>query len=133
MKKIIVIDKSVLHGTSTQKLKQFVDNHFLILPRVLYDECVMDEKDPREDVKQGNLVYWYPINRGMARLYADSDRAFLNCYRDPANSYDRLGSRAKISTGNLKQFLEELRDKYKIPEKTEREYYTKQKLQELTK
>ncbi len=48
MKKVILLDKSVLHGTSTHKLKQFVNNHFLILPRVLYDECVMDEKDPKE-------------------------------------------------------------------------------------
>jgi len=48
MKKIIVLDKSVLHGNSTHKLRQFVSNHFLLLPRVLYDECVMDEKDPRE-------------------------------------------------------------------------------------
>lgn len=48
MKKVILLDKSVLQGTSTHKLRQFVNNHFLILPRVLYDECVMDEKDPKE-------------------------------------------------------------------------------------
>lgn len=48
MKKIILLDKSVLRGTPTHKLKQFVNNYFLILPRVLYDECVTDEKDPKE-------------------------------------------------------------------------------------
>jgi len=48
MDKYLILDKSVLHSTSTHKLKQFVNNHFLILPRVLYDECVMDEKDPKE-------------------------------------------------------------------------------------
>jgi hypothetical protein len=48
MKKIIVIDKSVLQGTPTQKLKQFVNNHFLILPEVLYYECLTTTKNRKE-------------------------------------------------------------------------------------
>jgi len=43
--KKIVIDKSVFRGTSTSKLQEFVRNHFLILPDVLYYECVTSDEE----------------------------------------------------------------------------------------
>ena len=72
---------------------------------------------PRKDVKKGDYFYFFPKNRTVAMLGADSDWSYLSCNWDPANSYDGLGVCAKISTGNLKQFLEGLRDKYKVPNK----------------
>lgn len=45
MPKKLIIDKDILRGTSTSKLERFVENHFLILPQVLYYECATtDEK-----------------------------------------------------------------------------------------
>ncbi len=38
--KQLIIDKNVFQGTSTSKLEEFVQNHFLILPEVLYYECL---------------------------------------------------------------------------------------------
>lgn len=48
--KVLILDKSVFHGTSTGKLCDFVKNHFVVLPLVLLDECVTDEKDPQESL-----------------------------------------------------------------------------------
>lgn len=43
--KQLIIDKDVFRGTSTSKLKEFVQNHFVILPRVLYDEVVTTQEE----------------------------------------------------------------------------------------
>ena len=86
---------------------------------------------PRKDVKEGDFYYWFPISGAVAWLYACSDRAFLGCYRGQSNSYSGLRVRAKISTGNLKHFLQELRDKYKVPEK--KKYYTRERILEQLK
>jgi len=39
MGKYLILDKSVFEATSTSKLGKFSQNHFLILPDVLYYEC----------------------------------------------------------------------------------------------
>ena len=38
--KKLIIDKDIFRGTSTSKLKEFAENYFLILPQVLYYECI---------------------------------------------------------------------------------------------
>lgn len=48
MRKYLILDKSVLEATLTCKLEQFVQNHFLILPNVLYYECITTEKNQEE-------------------------------------------------------------------------------------
>jgi len=72
---------------------------------------------PRKDVKKGDYFYFFPKGGAVAGLDADSVGFDLDCSRDPAGSDGSLGVRAKISTGNLNHFLEELRDKYKVPNK----------------
>lgn len=47
--KKLIIDKNVFGWTSISKIEQFVQNHFLILPDVLYYECVTDD-DRREEL-----------------------------------------------------------------------------------
>jgi len=47
MPKQLIIDKTVFQGTSTSKLKEFAQSHFLILPDVLYYECATT--DTNED------------------------------------------------------------------------------------
>lgn len=48
--KMLILDKNVFFGTSIDKLCRFVRNHFVVLPLVLLDECVTDEKDPQESL-----------------------------------------------------------------------------------
>ncbi len=48
MPKQLIIDKSVFRATSTSKLKEFVENYFLILPDVLYYECVTSDEEQEE-------------------------------------------------------------------------------------
>jgi len=43
--KVIVIDKSTFEGINLSRLCSFAGNHFVILPDVLYYECVTDEKN----------------------------------------------------------------------------------------
>ena len=45
MKKYLILDKSVFEATSTSKLGIFAQNHFLILPDVLYYECATTDKN----------------------------------------------------------------------------------------
>ena len=40
-----------------------------------------------------NIYYWYPRDKSVVRFDADSDRASLNCYRDPSDRYSSLGVR----------------------------------------
>ncbi|MDO8528670.1 MAG: hypothetical protein Q7S06_02145 [Nanoarchaeota archaeon] len=49
---------------------------------------------PRKDVREGNLYYWYPRADSVAWFYAGSDRANLNCGRNPHYWYSGLGVRA---------------------------------------
>jgi len=56
---------------------------------------------PPADAKQGDLGYWYPRGNRVARFYADSDGACLNCCGGPGNSDSTLGVRAvRTSTQN---------------------------------
>ena len=48
---------------------------------------------PREDVKEGELYFWSPRNRRVAR-FAVSDRAGLFCGSGPFGGVDYLGGRA---------------------------------------
>ena len=43
MPKLLVIDKSVFHGTSTHHLVEFVKNHCIILPFAMVAECLMSK------------------------------------------------------------------------------------------
>lgn len=72
---------------------------------------------PRKDVKEGNFSYQYPRDGCFARFFADSDEVDLYCDGYPDDLNCSFGGRAKIFTENLKQFLEELRDKYKVSKK----------------
>ncbi len=52
---------------------------------------------PRKDVKKGDLYYQYPRDGRVARFFANSVRAVLNCYGNPQGSVPELGvRRAKI-------------------------------------
>ncbi len=48
MPKQLIIDKNVFQGTGTKQLCQFVKNHLLILPEVLFYECATDKEDTEE-------------------------------------------------------------------------------------
>ena len=43
MSKLLIIDKSVFHGTSTHHLAEFVKNHRVILPFAMVAECLMSK------------------------------------------------------------------------------------------
>lgn len=45
MGKYLILDKSVLAATQTDKLVKFAQDHFLILPDTLYYECVTTDTD----------------------------------------------------------------------------------------
>ncbi|MBU2053165.1 MAG: hypothetical protein KJ721_02905 [Nanoarchaeota archaeon] len=51
---------------------------------------------PRKNIKEGSLYYRAPIsdNNSVARFDADSDGAYLYCYRYPSGRYSGLGVRA---------------------------------------
>ena len=51
---------------------------------------------PTKKVQSGDLYYWYPRSddNSVVRFDADSDRANLNCGRDPSDQYSDLGVRA---------------------------------------
>ena len=52
---------------------------------------------PRKTVPNGDSYYWPPKDGYVARFFANSDRAILNCYRSPQGSGPVLGVRhAKI-------------------------------------
>ena len=52
---------------------------------------------PKSGISRGSLYYyWHPRNGRVARLDAGSDRADLDCSRDPSYSSGGLGAR-KIS------------------------------------
>ena len=51
---------------------------------------------PRNDVKKGDLYYWYPKNECVVMFNADSGRSWLSCDRNPQYSYSSLGVRRKI-------------------------------------
>ncbi|MDD5011625.1 MAG: hypothetical protein PHQ00_05840 [Phycisphaerae bacterium] len=55
MCKLLIMDKSIFHGTNADKLYDFVRNHKVVLPYVLFAECVMSQpgqskvsKDPHK-------------------------------------------------------------------------------------
>jgi len=52
-RKRLILDKSVFFGTSTEKLRQFASNHFLILPEVLIYECATA---PTQKERQSSLI-----------------------------------------------------------------------------
>jgi len=75
------------------------------------EECLMSDKTPGIDLSywlinatsqglptsnnlDGSLYYWFPRKGAVARFYANSDRADLDCNRDPQNSDSVLGVRA---------------------------------------
>jgi len=50
------------------------------------------EKSKKQDYKQGeNIYFWYPREGQVARFGANSDRANLNCNRNPTNTNSVLG------------------------------------------
>jgi hypothetical protein len=50
--KWLIIDKSVFQATSTPKFEKFAQNHSLILPQVLYSECLTDRNNKKEELVQ---------------------------------------------------------------------------------
>jgi hypothetical protein len=123
------------NGTYTLVTEQLSENTLMVVKRIDLVDFVINPDShtpqglPSKVVKEGNFFYFPPTNNTVAGLVAFSDRAYLSCIRDPSNSGDSVGGRAKISTGNLKQFLEELKDKYnKVP----KIYFTKERLGKST-
>ena len=52
---------------------------------------------PDKKTSVGDLYYWSPRDNAVAGFIAESDGAYLDCYRDPGNSDTELGvRRAKI-------------------------------------
>lgn len=52
MNELIILDKSVFHGTPQSKLLRFVKNHYVILPHALCVECAISQKEnPPDDSK----------------------------------------------------------------------------------
>ena len=49
---------------------------------------------PSQNISGGDLFYWAPVAGRVARFYADSDRSYLLCDRDPSLRFDDLGVRA---------------------------------------
>lgn len=49
---------------------------------------------PKPDVAEGELYYWHPRDDGVARFYADSHKAVLDCYWGPPGRFYGLGVRA---------------------------------------
>jgi len=47
MSKVLIIDKSIFHGTKVDTLKKLAKNHQLILPYIMYVECVISESETR--------------------------------------------------------------------------------------
>ncbi len=48
---------------------------------------------PKPNITNGNLWYWYPRNGNVAGFGADSTWAYLDCNRNPSNTYAWLGVR----------------------------------------
>jgi hypothetical protein len=72
------------------------------------ESCLMEDKKPGIDLndwldnstsqglpitnaKDGDLYYWFPRDERVAGFFANSGRAFLNCNRNPLDSYSSLG------------------------------------------
>ncbi|MBI5803182.1 hypothetical protein HY448_00670 [Candidatus Pacearchaeota archaeon] len=51
---------------------------------------------PRKNVEKGDLYFWAPENGSVARFYAGSDEADLNCYGGPFDWGSNLGVRAVL-------------------------------------
>jgi len=84
---------------------------------------------PAQDIRKGDFPYYYPREGKIAGLNASTVGAVLDCDKGPHNSYGSVGVRARIFTGNLKQFLEELRDRYKVQKGNEDiVYFTRERL-----
>lgn len=49
---------------------------------------------PKPTIAAGDLWYWYPRNDSVAWFGANSDGAYLSCYRNPTDSDAGLGVRA---------------------------------------
>lgn len=56
MPKILVIDKDVFRATKSDCLDKFVENHFLVLPKVLYDEIVTTKEERNKLAKRFSSV-----------------------------------------------------------------------------
>ena len=111
------------------------ENTLMVDKRINLTDFVMNKNFhtsqglPTQDIREGDFYYSYPRKGKVARLVADSSGAFLNYLMGPSNLNVGLGVRAKISTGNLKQFLEELRDRYKVQKGNEDiVYFTRERL-----
>ena len=52
---------------------------------------------PPKNTPKGSLYYWCPEDGRVARFYAYSDRAVLDCYRDPGYSDWSLGVRSALA------------------------------------
>jgi hypothetical protein len=79
--KQLIIDKDVFRGTSTSKLKEFVQNHFVILPRILYDEIVTTQEERDKLVERFRSVvlagrYICPASGYIIRKEAENLRPY---------------------------------------------------------
>jgi len=66
---------------------------------------------PRKKVREGSFLYYPPEDGKVTRLGAESSKTYLYCKWDSEILVDWVGTRAEIHTRNLKQFIEEQRDK----------------------
>jgi len=57
MNKLLILDKSVFHGTARSELARFVKCHCVILPHALCVECAISQKgDPPKNLKDPMLL-----------------------------------------------------------------------------
>ena len=107
-----------------------VDKGINLVDFVMNENSHTSQGLPAQDIREGDFHYYYPRKGRVARVDAGTDGAFLDCDWGPSGSdVGFVGVRAKISTGNLKQFLEELRDRYKVQKGNEDiVYFTRERL-----
>ena len=107
-KKDLMVYSHIFDNGKIIKKKQKLDSNTLMLdktPGISLDDWLKDSTNqglPKENILDGDLYYWAPMkdNNSVGGFCANSDRAFLDCYRNPSNQYDSLGVRAvKLALG----------------------------------
>ena len=98
-------------GKNTITYHKFVDGKFVEVTEELED-CLMQDRLidmndwlrnptsqglPRKKCKEGKLSYWFPREGAVARFFANSDWAGLDCFRDPRDSGAEFGVRYSVS------------------------------------
>lgn len=79
--KLLIIDKDVFCATESNRLKKFVKDHFLVLPRILFDEVFTTDRTPhmlQERLRSAILVGGYicPASGYIIRKEAETLKSY---------------------------------------------------------